>query len=100
MNIEKPELIDSGISFCIRTPVIPGINDRVKDITDSAKLLKGVPTLEYYELLSYNYMGQSKGVLVNSPEIMEFEPTNKQHMLELANYAKDIVPTRLDGRGV
>lgn len=44
----------------VRTPVIPGVNDREEDIAAIAAFAATLPNLLYYELLPYHPMAESK----------------------------------------
>ena len=49
-----------NVPLIIRTPVIPGFNDSEDNIAQTAEFLKSLSNLSYYELLSYNPMGNDK----------------------------------------
>ncbi len=49
-----------NVPLIIRTPVIPGFNDSEDNIAQTAEFLKSLSNLFYYELLSYNPMGNDK----------------------------------------
>lgn len=53
-------LRQSGIPFCIRVPVIPGVNDNEENMRETARLLAGAKTLEKVELLPYNRAAGAK----------------------------------------
>lgn len=63
-------LIDSGVPFIARVPVIPGVNDSVENLTNTARLLENAPNLSHVELLSYNKAAGAKYQGVG----MKYEP--------------------------
>jgi pyruvate formate lyase activating enzyme len=99
VNLEK--LKAEGIPFVIRTPIIPGFNDSAEVVSSIATLLSGTEALKYYELLSYNPLGRSKGTLVGAAESTAFEIPAREKMrslaLSAARYAKCVY---LDGKEV
>ena len=97
-NLEK--LKTGNTPFVIRTPIIPGVNDREEEIKNIAEKLKNSQNLCYYELLSYNALGNSKGTLVRAPEIRLFEALKPERARALAEAASKIIPTKLDGKEV
>jgi pyruvate formate lyase activating enzyme len=56
-NIKK---ISQCLPIIVRTPVIPGVNDTEEEIAKIASFVKGLDNVEYYELLLYNPLGESK----------------------------------------
>lgn len=86
-----------GVRYAIRTPVIPGFNDAKKIIGGIAGQLAGKKNLEYYELLTYNPLGGSKGLPVHPPRQERFPDLPRARMRELAAVAAKYVCTRLDG---
>lgn len=54
----------TGIPFIVRTPIIPGFNDTEDNILATARFLKKYSSLLYYELLSYNPLGEMKPALL------------------------------------
>jgi pyruvate formate lyase activating enzyme len=57
-NLKKMSGI--GKKFVVRTPVVPGVNDREQEIAGIAELLSGISNLEYYELLPFHPLGMGK----------------------------------------
>ncbi len=49
-----------GAELIVRTPVIPGVNDREEEIGAIAEFLRELRGLRYYELLNFNPLGGSK----------------------------------------
>lgn len=50
----------AGIPLILRTPVIPGVNNSAEAIDHISEQIRGISVLKYYELLSYNALGQDK----------------------------------------
>jgi pyruvate formate lyase activating enzyme len=45
----------TGKPMWVRTPIIPGVNDSVENISQTARFIKGnLPTVERYDLLAFN----------------------------------------------
>jgi len=57
-NVMK--LSQLSVPLIVRTPVIPGVNDREEDIRAIAGFISSFPNLEYYELLPYHPLGTGK----------------------------------------
>ena len=61
-----------GISFIIRLPIIPGLNDReehfykVKSITENMRFCKGVEIMPYHNLGAYKYELLKKNYLCSN----------------------------------
>ena len=68
-NLEQ--LKNSGKTFRIRIPVIPGANDYDENFEATAKLLVNCPTLDMVELLPYHKTAGAKYTMVN----MEYSPS-------------------------
>jgi len=95
------KLAASGHAFAVRTPVIPGFNDTEADIETIAKLVSGAKNLRYYELLTYNPLGGSKGELAHPPEIRSFAVPARESMRRLAQTAASVCDCiRLDGNRI
>ena len=95
-NLRKVQ--ESGVSFAVRTPVIPGFNDDEESIRTIAELIFGSEHLLYYELLTYNPLGNAKGILVHPPEILSFPVPSREQMQRLTNVAAEYpICVRLDG---
>jgi pyruvate formate lyase activating enzyme len=59
-NLGRLSIRFPGIPIVARTPVIPGFNDTIKDISAIVKFLKSIGTLKKYELLPYHKFGIPK----------------------------------------
>ena len=88
-----------GIPVLLRTPVVPGVNDREDEIAAIARFAAGIPTLICYELLPYHPLGLAKGKLEHGFEPQAFEKPTAARMEELA-WAADRagVPVRIAGK--
>jgi pyruvate formate lyase activating enzyme len=70
---------DMGVSFIIRLPVIPGLNDReehfykVKSITENMSFCKGIEIMPYHHLGAYKYELLQKNYLCSNV----IEPDNE-----------------------
>ena len=91
-------LDDLGIPTIVRTPVIPGFNDSEENIRSTAEFLKGLQNLRYYELLSYNPMGNDKRRRLGYP-VPDIAVPTKARMQELASVVTDI-PIWVDGKTI
>lgn len=67
----------------IRTPVIPGVNDRLDDILSIAQFLQNRPNLLYYELLPYHPLGLEKAHKIGLP-VQRYEIPSRKTLTELA----------------
>ena len=79
-------LDDKGIPMIVRTPVIPGYNDSVDNIRETAAFLGELKNLKYYELLSYNPMGNDKRRRMGYP-VPQIPVPGKDAMMALAREA-------------
>lgn len=97
-NIKR--LAGEGIPLIIRTPVVPGFNNDIDNIRSTAGFLKDIPSLLYYELLSYNPLGNSKGILIKNPHRQpEIQVPEKAEMERLADAALEYgIEVYIDGR--
>ena len=90
-------LTDAGGEVYIRTPVIPGFNDSEDNIAQTAEFLKSLSNLSYYELLSYNPMGNDKRKRLGYP-VPEITALPAARMRELARTAASAgIPVWLNG---
>ncbi len=58
-NLRKLATLVPQRSIVVRTPLIPGFNDSVEDISQVIELLKGLPAVTY-EVLPYHRLGKPK----------------------------------------
>jgi pyruvate formate lyase activating enzyme len=87
-NAEK--LGDLGFPRILRTPVIPGVNDKVEEISRIAAFVAKKPAgLLYYELLNFNPLGDSKYNALNAENpFRDARPLNDEAMNVLAAAAE------------
>ena len=86
-----------NVPLIIRTPVIPGFNDSEDNIAQTAEFLKSLSNLFYYELLSYNPMGNDKRKRLGYP-VPEITALPAARMRELARTAASAgIPVWLNG---
>lgn len=72
----------------LRTPVIPGVNDRDEAIGRIAEFASTLPTLKYYELLAYHPLGVDKARALGQP-MKVFETPSSDKMKALADKAAE-----------
>lgn len=90
-------LAHKRIPLILRTPVIPGFNDDRLNIENTARLLSSLGNLRYYELLSYNPMGNDKRKRFGYA-VPEISIPGQQHMKALAEIAfRQGLPVWIDG---
>ena len=75
-----------GVPMIIRTPIIPGINDTVENVSQTAAFLRTLDNVIAYELLPYHPLGISKAVALGL-DMQEFTTPSQQQMEELRKYA-------------
>ena len=66
-------LKQSGKPFRIRIPLIPGVNDDEKNLTDTAKLLRDARNLDFVELLPYHRTAGAKYDMVGLEYVPLFD---------------------------
>jgi pyruvate formate lyase activating enzyme len=49
-----------GMPLIVRTPIVPGVNDTVEEVSAIAEFVSQLPNLVYYELLPFHPMATSK----------------------------------------
>lgn len=57
-NVKR--IADFGVPITVRTPVIPGYNDGIDNITGISEFISAIPGVRDYELLPYHNLGESK----------------------------------------
>lgn len=82
-------LADSGKPVIVRTPIIPGYNDSNENITLTARFLKSISNLQYYELLSFNPLGSAKGYIVGGQSPRDISGYSRARIHDLAALAYD-----------
>ena len=84
---QNPRRADTlGIPMIIRTPIVPGINDTVENISATAEFLRTLKNVTAYELLPYHPLGISKATALGI-EMQEFTVPTSTQMEELKKYA-------------
>ena len=73
-------LIQSGVPFRARVPVIPGVNDSAANLEDTARLLAGAKNLERVELLAYNRSAGAKYGLLGQTYAPSFDTERAPNM--------------------
>ena len=76
-----------GVPFLVRTPIIPGINDTVEEISAIRDFLKQFKNIKGYELLPYHPLGVTKQKALGLP-ITEFPIPTDTQMEVLKQHAK------------
>ncbi len=73
----------------VRTPIIPGINDDVKNLHAMGKFLAGLPTVPPVQLLAYHNIAEAKYAgLGMDYELGGIHPPNREHLDEVAGYLR------------
>ena len=88
--IDNIRLLDqAGIPMILRTPVIPGANDGDDDIRMIASLISSIKSVQCYELLNFNPLGDSKYSSLDMENVFaEARPLPDERMEELAAIAR------------
>lgn len=96
--LKNLEYLDrQGIPVIVRTPVIPGFNADPENIKKTAEFLRRLQHLQYYELLSYNPMGNDKRKRFGY-EVPEISIPDRDQMRCLAGIAGEQgLPVWIDG---
>lgn len=86
----------------LRTPVIPGFNDDDETIRQMAAFAAGLPSLLYYDLLTYHPLGVAKALRLGMTERgCALEPLSSETMRRFADIAKLTgVTTYLNGKEI
>ncbi len=84
-------LFEVAIPLIVRTPIVPTVNDSSEVVIKIAEFIRGSSNLEYYELLPFHKLGQSKyqNLGLEYPA-KDLERPSKEKMLELAEAAKSV----------
>lgn len=87
-------LSSSGKPFIVRTPVIPGVNDKEEEISAIAGFIGRLPGLVYYELLNFNPLGGSKYQALDVENVFaDARPLPEERMQALAAAAQAVCPS-------
>lgn len=75
-----------GMPICIRTPIVPGVNDTAEEIAAIAAFVRSLRHAVAYELLPYHPLGLVKARALGRPQT-EFCVPTQEKMEELRRYA-------------
>ncbi|MGI6367080.1 MAG: glycyl-radical enzyme activating protein [Anaerolineae bacterium] len=79
----------SGKPMIVRTPVVPGVNDTSEAIGEIAAFVRGLPTLQYLDLLPFHPMAAGKyDSLGRAYEARNLPRPTSEHMEALAQRAR------------
>ena len=72
----------------VRTPIVPGVNDRAEDVAAIAEFVSGLPNLLYYELLPFHPLARGKYDSLDMPyRAVGLETPSKETMDALTDVA-------------
>lgn len=74
------------LPIILRTPVVPGVNDDIRQIRQIAAFAATLPTLRYYELLAYHPLGVDKARALGR-EARRFDVPKPEQLQALADAA-------------
>jgi pyruvate formate lyase activating enzyme len=75
-----------GTKFWIRQVIVPGLNDTIENIEETAKLIAGIKNVEKIELLPYHTLGESKYKKLNYQYPLEgVEAMNPDKLKDLSD---------------
>ncbi len=90
------ELSRRGIPLVVRTPFIPGVNDTADELGGILRFVETLTSLECYEILPYNPLGESK-VVENGFVPQSFEVPDAEAIERLLGTCSPTVPIRIAG---
>lgn len=79
-NLRK--LSESLSNIVIRVPIIPGVNDRAENISQTAKFIASVQGVQHISLLPYHRIGRQKYKRLNTLYPMEKTQSPSQKKIE------------------
>lgn len=86
------EIQEDAKEIIVRTPVIPGKNDSIENITKIAELCNKLEKVQKWELLPYHKLGEYKyESLGRGDKLGEMLPPDKNRMEQLAEIANSIM---------
>ena len=89
-NIRLVRQCYPDLTIHVRTPVIPGINDRIEDIEQIAEFVESLG-INYYELLPYHRLGMQKYEYLNRQYQLPSDlASNTEHFKKLQETARQI----------
>jgi pyruvate formate lyase activating enzyme len=78
-------LAEARKAIFIRIPIVPGFNDDIMNIENTARFVKSLRTVNRVDILPYNRGGLEKSVRLSAEfEIMQTTPPDQSRMEELA----------------
>lgn len=88
--LENARRAAGSVPYIVRTPVIPGVNDREEEIFSIADFIRGLGgNLLYYELLRFNPLGEGKyGALRMQNDFAGMRPGSERDTERLAQAAR------------
>jgi pyruvate formate lyase activating enzyme len=98
-NLRKLSEVNAHI--IVRIPLIPGVNDDVENIEQSAEYLAGLPTLDGIELMPYHEIGLTKyQALGMDYKLIDTRPSGNQHIKELEEiFSRFLLPINMNYSG-
>lgn len=89
------KIAESGMTdLTIRTPVIPGFNDTIEEITEITHFAASLPGVTHHHLLPYHRLGEGKYEGLNREyRLKGIEPMSNEHIDELLKAAKKAEPS-------
>lgn len=82
-------LSKTTLPLIVRTPVIPGVNDTMEEISAIGHVVADFPNLLYYELLAFHPLGSGKyGSLGMEDRMAGVQAPEAEHMHRLAEAAR------------
>ncbi len=78
-------LAEAGKKMVVRIPIVPGFNDDMGNIENTARFAQSLPTVQRIDILPYNRGGLEKSVrLAADFDLMEGESPGDEQMAEIA----------------
>lgn len=91
-NLQKLRKCFPDIHIIVRTPVIPGLNDRPEELTAIAKHLGTIGDISDYELLAYHAYGSAKyQQLQMEYALSDITPPEKEALKELNDKLRQLI---------
>lgn len=88
-NIKKID--ELGIPIIVRTPLVPGVTDYNRNITQIAEYIKPLKNLIRYELLNFNPLGEGKYKALGKENTFDkVRPLGKERLDELKDLVNNI----------
>ena len=89
----------TGMPLRIRLPLVPGFNDSVENVRETASFIATFSNLEALDILPYHRMGEPKwGQLDQSYALHDVKPHTLEHLNEMADIAREYgIPVTIGG---